>query len=141
MSQPGQDPALHHLDADFDLRLVTSLVGPRRDHCGAVMPRHVGVGSVHQRLVEAGARDPRTQIVAHDLSWHAAEECERVDMGADPVRQRLAPHRLGVGIAGRTQYCDEDLRPARLTGCPVEHLHDLTSEVDEHPLAGHMDLP
>ena len=60
VAQPGEDPALHDLDADLDLRLVARLVRPRRNHRRAVMRRHVGVGSVDRRLVEAGLGDPGT---------------------------------------------------------------------------------
>ena len=34
---------------------------------------------------------------------HAAEEVERVDVRADPVRQRLRPTRLGIGVARRAR--------------------------------------
>ena len=104
------------------------------------MPRHVGVGPVHQRLVETGARNAGAQVVAHDLLRNAIEECEGIGVCADPIRQRLAPNRLGVRVAGSAKHRDEDFRPARLTGCPVEHFHGLAREVDEHPLARHMDL-
>ena len=59
MPQPRQDPAPDDLNADFDLGLVARLVGARRNDGGAVMPRHVGVGPVDHRLVEAGLGDRR----------------------------------------------------------------------------------
>ena len=134
MAQAGEDPALHHLHADFDLRLVPRLVGSGGNDRGAVVRRHVGIGPVHRRLVEAGLGDAGLQIVADDLPRHTAEERQDVHMHGDPVRQRLAPGRLRVDQAGGAQHRDEDLRPARLAGRPVEHLHGVTGEVDEQLL-------
>ena len=68
VAQPRQNPALHDLDPDFNLRLVTRFVGARRDHRGAVVRRHVGIGAVDQRLVKAGPGDPGAQVIAHDLT-------------------------------------------------------------------------
>ena len=44
VAQPGQHPALHHLDGDLDLGLVARPAHPGRQHGGAVMRRHVLVG-------------------------------------------------------------------------------------------------
>ena len=134
MPQPRQDPALHHLHADLDLCLVPRLVRPGGDDRRAVVRGQVGVGPVHQRLVEAGAGDPGLQVVADDLPRHAAEERQHVHMYGDPVRQRLAPDRLGVDETGGAQDRDEDLRAAYLPGRPIEHLHGVPGEVDEQLL-------
>ena len=141
VAQPRQDPALHHLNADLHLRLVARLVRPRRDHRGAVVRRHVGVGAVDQRLVEAGPGDPGAQVVADDLPRHPADERQHVDVHGNPVRQRLRPDRFRKDVAGGPQHGDEDLGPAHLSGCPVDHLHGVTGEVDEHPLARGVNLP
>jgi hypothetical protein len=53
----GQDPSLDDLDADLDLGLVARLARSGRDHGGAVMGRHLGVGAVDVGLVEAGLGD------------------------------------------------------------------------------------
>jgi hypothetical protein len=63
------------------------------------MPRHIGVGPVDYRLVEAGLGDPGLEIVADRLAGDAAEISKGADMRRDPIRQLLAPHRLGVGEA------------------------------------------
>ena len=138
--QPRQNPALHDLNTDLDLCLVARLVWTRRHDRGAVVRRHVGVGAIDQRLVEAGARDPGLQVVADDLPRHAAEERQQVHMYSDPVRQRLAPDRLGVDETGGAQDRDEDLRAAYLPGRPIEHLHGVPGEVDEQLLPSQMHL-
>jgi hypothetical protein len=104
------------------------------------MPRHVGVGPVDHRLVEGGLGDAGLQIVADGLSRGTAEISEGADMHGDPVRQLLAPHRLGVGEAGGAQHGDEDLHRDDFAGIGVEHLAGAAGEIDEHALAGDMDL-
>ena len=126
---------MHHLHAHLDFGLVTRFVGTSRDDRGAVVRRHVGVGAVHRRLVEAGLGDPGLEVVADNLPRHAAERGQRVDVGADPVRQRLAPGGLGVDEARCAEHGDEDLGTLDLAGRRVDHLHGVTGEVDEQPLA------
>ena len=46
IAQTRQDPALRDLDGDLNLRLVLWASRPRREDRGAVMARHLGVGSV-----------------------------------------------------------------------------------------------
>ncbi len=105
VAQPRQDPALHHLHADLDLCLVTRFVWTGRDDCGAVVRRHVGVGAVDRRLVEAGLGDPGPQVVADDLPRHAAEGGQRVD-----VRARSSP--AASGSRWLRHRCSS-MRPAR----------------------------
>src|SRR5690349_8659837 len=109
MPQPCQDPAPDDLNADFNLGLVAWLIGARRNDGGAVMPRQVGVGPVDRRLMEAGVGDPGLEIVADRLAGDAAEIREGADMRRNPIRQLLAPHRLGVGEARRAKDSDENL--------------------------------
>ena len=52
---------------------------------------------------------PGLQIVADRLSRGTAELGKGADMRGDPLRQLLAPHRLGVGEAGGAQRGDKDL--------------------------------
>ena len=65
---------------------------------------------VDARLVARRLRDAGLEIVGHRSLRHTAEEVERVDVRTDPVRQRLAPARLGVGVARRAEYRDEEVR-------------------------------
>ena len=80
------------------------------------------------------------QVVADDLPGHAADERQHGDVRGNPVRQRLRPDRLRKGVAGGAQHRDEDLGPADLPGCPVDYLHGVTGEVDEHPLTRRVHL-
>ena len=84
---------------------------------------------------------PDLQVVADDLTRHPGDERQHVDVHGNPVRQRLRPARFRKGVAGGPQHRDEDLGPAHLSGCPVDHLHGVTGEVDEHPLTGGVNLP
>src|SRR5205823_11920978 len=97
------------LDANFNFGLVTWLIGARRNDGGAVMPRHVGVGPVDHWLVKAGLGNPGLEIVADRLAGDAAEISEGADLCRDPIRQLLAPHRLGVGEARCAQDGDKNL--------------------------------
>jgi len=124
--QPCQNPALDHLDPDFHLGLVARLIGARREDRRAVMPGHVGVGPVDHRLVKAGLGDAGLEIIADRLPGGAAEIGEGADMRADPIRQLLAPHRLGVGEARRAQDGDKNLHRDDLAVTAVD---DLSSAV------------
>ena len=62
--------------------------------------------------------DADLRVVGHQLRRHAAHEGERPDMRADPVRQRLGPARLGIGVVGGAHHGDEDLRRPDLAGAP-----------------------
>lgn len=141
VSQPGQDPALDDLDANLDLGLVTRFAGSGRQDRRAVVRRHLGIGPVHHRLVEAGAGDPGLEIVADQQLRHAAEVGEGTDVAANPVRQCLTPDSAGVGEARRPEHGHEDLRLPLLPACPVHHAHRAAGEVDEHSLARPVHLP
>ena len=93
------------------------------------------VGAVHRRLEEAGLGDPGLEVVADDLARHSAEGRQRVDMRGNPVRQRLARGGFGVDEARGAEHGDEDLGTLDLAGRRVDHLHGVTGEVDEQPLA------
>ena len=140
VAQPCQDPALHDLDADLHLGLVARLVGPGRHDGRTVVRRHLAIGPVHRRLVEAGAGDARLEIVADQLTRHAAEIAERPHMRADPVRQPLAPGRAGKGEARRAEHRDKDRRLALLPACPLHDRHRAASIVHEQTLARRMHL-
>ena len=104
------------------------------------MPGQVGVGPVDHRLVKTGLDDPGLQIVADRLPGGAAEIAEGVDMRGDPVRQLLAPDRLGVSQARRAQDGDEDLHRDDLAGAAVDDLTGAAGKVDKQLLAGDMAL-
>ena len=114
--QPAEDVGLGEADAGLDLGLVAGLARSRRQDADAVMGGHHPVAAVDLGVVERGLVDAALQIVGHDQARHAAEEAEHADMGADPVRQRLRPGRLGVGEVRGAEHGDEDLRLADFAG-------------------------
>jgi len=85
--------------------------------------------------VKAGLDDPGLQIVADGLPGGAAEIGEGADMRGNPIRQLLAPHRLGVGEARGTQDGDKDLHRDDLAGEAIDDLGSTAGEVDEKLLA------
>lgn len=106
------------------------------------MRRHVRVGAVDLRVVEAGFDDGGFGVVRHDKLRDAADRLERADVGVDPVGKRLRPARLGEGEARRPQHGDENLRHADLAGKPTnDDRNAVASVIDEQPLAGGMRLP
>ena len=84
---------------------------------------------------------PAFKLFAHHGAGHAANVRERIDVGADPLRQRFAPARLGIGVVGCPQHRDEDVGAALLTGRRVEHRHRGARPIDEQLLAGSVRLP
>ena len=54
VAQLGDDEASRNLNRNFDLGFVPGPIRPRRQNGGVVMGRHLGVGAIDRRLVEAG---------------------------------------------------------------------------------------
>ncbi len=74
VAQPGKDPALDDLDADFCLGLVLGLAHPGGDDGDAMVFGEILVGGVQIGLVATGLLDPCFEIVRdHDLG-HPTEE-------------------------------------------------------------------
>ena len=106
------------------------------------MGRHLGVGSIDLRLVEAGLDDGHLRVVRHQQFGHAAERCEGAGMSADPVSQRLGPARLGISEVGGAHDGDENLRRTRLAGKPVDdHRHRVAGVIDKPLVAADVGLP
>ena len=140
MAQAGEDPALDHEHRHLDLGLVARLAHPGRQDRRAVVRRHVEIGPVQPRLVPVRPIDPDLRVVGHELGGNAAHEGQRTGMGADPIRERLRPGGLGVGVAGGAHRRDEHLRLMQLAGPPVDDLDRLPGIVDEQTLAGRVRL-
>ena len=101
------------------------------------MGRHLGIGSVDLRVVEAGLDDGGLGVVRHDQFGNPADRLEGPHVGVDPVGQRLRPGRLGEGEARGPQHGDEDLRHADFAGEPIDDdRHAVAGVIDEQPLAG-----
>jgi hypothetical protein len=110
------------------------------NYCGAVVMRHLGIGAVHRRLVEARFRHARLQVVGNDLRRDAAKKSERPHVRADPIDKALRKSGFRIGVVGRAEHGDEQLTDVNLTGRPVHHLEGRACIVDEQPLAGDMQL-
>src|SRR5271157_423427 len=139
--QPAEQPALDDQDGLLDLRLVARLPGPGGQDGGSIMGRHLGIGSVDLRVVEAGLDDSGFGVVRHDEFGNPADRLEGARMGVDPVGERLRPGRLGEGEARGAQHGDEDLRYADFAGEAVDDdRHAVAGVIDEQPLAGRVRL-
>ena len=142
MAQAAEQPSLDDQHRDFDLRLVARPARPCRQDRGIVMGRHLGVGPIDLRLVEAGLDDGDLGVVRHQQFGHAAERCEGSGMGADPVGQCLGPARLGIGEVGGAHDGDENLRRTDLAGQPVDdHRHRVAGVIDKQLVAADVGLP
>jgi hypothetical protein len=132
MSQRSVPDLIGDQHASFDLGLVTRPAWPGRQHGGSVVRRHLGIGSVDLRLVQAGLDDGDLGVVGNDETRHAADGGTGARVGADPITERLRPGRLDIGEARGAQHRDEDLRLAHLAGHPVDdHRHRVAGIVDE----------
>ena len=135
MAQAGQNPPLDDLHADLDLGLVAGFPNAGgNDGDPVVLGQHL-IRGVELRLIPAGLGDPAFEIVGHDDLRHPAKEGKGPNMRGCPVRQRLGPGRLGIGIVGGAQHRHEDLRLAERPGVPVAHRHRLSRIIDEQLLA------
>jgi hypothetical protein len=72
--------------------------------------RHLGIGSVDLRLVQARLDDGDLGVIGNDEARHAADGGKGARVGTDPIPECLRPGRLDVGEARRAHHCDEDLR-------------------------------
>ena len=141
IAQPGQHPSLHDLDSDFDLGFVSRPANTGRQNGRAVMAGHVLVRAADPRLIATSGGDAGLEVVADDLARDAAHAGERVDVAADPIRQRLRPARFGVDEVRGAERGNEDLRLPGLAGRPVDHRHGLPGVVHEQPFSRRMRLP
>jgi hypothetical protein len=141
ITQTADEPALDDQHAGFHLGLVARPAWPGREHGGAVVRRHLGIGSIDLRLVQARLDDGNLGVVGDDEARHAADGGKRAGVGANPIAERLRPGRLDVGEARGAHHRDEDLRLTHLAGQPVDdHRHRVASVVDEQLVAAHVGL-
>ena len=115
----------------LDLGLVTRLSRPGWKNCRVVVGGKILVRSIDARLVTAHGRDASLEVVAHDGMCDPADRRERIDVRADPIRQRLAPATFRVRVVGGAQHGDEDVGLALLAGRRIDHRHRVAGEVDE----------
>ena len=111
VAQPAEDVGLGEADPGLDLGLVARALRPGWQNADAVMRRHRPVAAVHLGIVERGLVDAALEIVGHQQARRRAIEAEHAHVGADPVRQRLRPGRLGVGAGWRRRARRRRSRP------------------------------
>ena len=106
VAQAAEQPSLDNQHCHFDFRLVARPARPCWQDRSIVVGRHLGVGSIDLRLVEAGFDDGDLGVVRHQQPGHAANGGKGSRVGRDPIAEPLRPARFGVliGIRSRT-YC------------------------------------
>ena len=90
VAQPPQQPALDDQHAGLDLGLVARLARPGRQDGGVVMRRHLGIGAVDLRLVEAGLDHRDLGVVGHDQTAARRRSPRRRGYGRRSSRPDLA---------------------------------------------------
>ena len=141
MPQPAEEPALDDEHADFDLGFVARATRPGRQDGAVVMGRHGGVAAVDLGVVQARPDHRHLGIVGYEQRRRAAERLHRSHMRGDPIGQRLAPTRLGIAQARRSEDGHEEVSLADLAAQPVDHHRDrVACIVDEQFVAGRMAL-
>ena len=122
IAQARENPALDELNRNFDLALVARLQRPRRDDGGVVVLRHLRIGPVDLRVVEARLRHAGLQVVGNHGRGNAAEIFEAALVRRDPIGQLLRPGRLRVGQVRGAEGGHEDGRLTDFTRLSVDHL-------------------
>jgi len=84
---------------------------------------------------------PNLRVIRDDDFWYSAEEGQRSNVAADPIREIFGPMCFGVGVAAGPQGGDEDVGLPDLTGFQIDDAHRLTSVVHEHLLSGLVSEP
>jgi len=103
------------------------------------MGRHVSIGPVDLRVIEAGLDHRRLCVVRHDEMRHAPDRLKAARMGVDPVGEPLRPRRLRVGEARCAENRDKDLRLAHFPSQSIDdNRHAVACVIDEQPFTGDM---
>ena len=102
VAQPAEQPALDDQHRPLDLRLVLRTARPGRQHAGAVMPRHLRIGTVDLGIVEARADHRDLGVVAHQQLRRAAFGVleDSTMRPGDPV---MKPGRSMRGMSSRSK--------------------------------------
>ena len=101
----------------------------------------VFIGPIDAGLIARRFGDARLQVVRHQRQGHAADGREGVDMGADPIRQRLRPAGFRIGVIRRPEGGDKNASTMFFTGCRIDNADRVAGPVDEQLLAHQMRLP
>ncbi len=136
VAQPGQNPALHQEHAALHPGLVPRHSNARRDNGRAVVVRHVLVGRIRSRFIAAGSGDGALEVIGHQQFGHTPHGLEAADMRGDPVRQRLGPGGLGIGVVTGPQGGHTDLGLPDLPRGLLDTGYSLPRVVHEQLLTG-----
>jgi hypothetical protein len=103
--------------------------------------RHLGIGAINLRLVQASLDDGDLGIVGYNEVRHTADRSKRASVRADPIAKRLCPGRLDIGEVRSAHDRDEDLRRARLSGQPIDdHRHGVAGIINKQFIAAQVGL-
>ena len=91
VAQPGQNPPFHVLDTHLNFGLVARPSDPGWNNRHPIMFGHFLVGDVDFRIIPAGMRNPRLEIVWHDHFGDPAKKLKGADMTSRPIGQVLMP--------------------------------------------------
>ena len=141
IAQLAEHEARDDADGGLDFGLVARASNACRQHDEAVVIGEILIRPVDARLVARRLGDAGFEIVGHRSLRHTAKEIERVDVRTNPVGQRLAPARLGVGVARRAECRDEEVRVVHLARHRIDDRHRVASPVDKQLVARHVGLP
>lgn len=95
------------------------------------MRRHLRIGAIDLRVVEASLDDGDLGIVRHKQPRHPADRRKRMRVSADPIGEPLCPRRLRIGEVRRTHDGNEDLCLSDLSGQPIRDGNAVPGIIDE----------
>lgn len=104
MAQAAEQAALDDEDGLLDLHFVARLARSCRQDGRAVMRRHLRIGAIDLRVIEARLDDRDLGVVRHQERRHAVDRRQGADVSADPVGKHLRPRSLHVGEAQGAEH-------------------------------------
>ncbi len=121
VTQPGEDPALGDEHARLDFGFIPGFSGPCRDDDTAVVLGKFRVRALPPGFVAARSPHAALELIGNPHRRRPPEEAQRPHVARDPIRGRLSPGGLRVGVVGRPEHRDEQLH---LGGLAAVRLHD-----------------
>ena len=134
IAQRSENPRVHDIDGPFHEGFVAGRVRPCREYDRPMVPRELGILLVDLALILVRLGHRALEAVAHDGSWDAAEEEERVPVRDDEVLLFLRAEGFHVGVLACPKDGYEDFRFVFHAVFAVATFR--AGEVDVHPLAG-----
>src|SRR5262245_34803848 len=104
------------------------------------MLKHFLIAPIESWFVTVGTRHAALEIVRDNQLWNAAKKLEGSDVRADPIVELLRVSGFGVGVVGRAEHGDEDLRLLDFTRQRIDDGNCWSGVINEHLLAGAMGL-